>query len=271
MKKLTLALCVCLMMLGLNTASAQVCVPVDTFSEAGLFPIPDSLPCIDQGVAQNQTIYFRNFKDVGPVTIESLTIDSLTNLPCGLSWAADRNPPFYEADSFGCIQVTGTTTDSAGQYKLGIWVTIVIGGQPISGEAGDLASQFGAGDFSYWVRVKAPNDACPAIDTLGTNDLTASGLVCVSNVRELTNVSSFEVSPNPFNATATVSFYGAEAAEYTATIYSMAGKEVRNFNIQVANGYNTLSIERGDLSSGVYFFTISDGARTATHKLVIAD
>lgn len=271
MKKLFLSL---LVVCGVAFGAMAQCTPDNSFTEAGLYPAPDSLDCFVNGEAVNTVIYFKNFDTVAGLTIQSLRVDSLTNMPCGAKYALSELDRTYDSGQAGCIAVTGTINDAAGQYKLGIYVTLTVSGlpTPISGEAGALASQFGAGDFSFTVRVKAnAGDACPAVDTSASaNNLIAScATIDITSVEEIANIESIKLYPNPVSNTANVSFYAANAATYNVRIVNIFGQEVANNTLNVVPGLNNNTMDVSTLSTGVYIYTITDGKAVSTHRFVV--
>ena len=65
------------------------------------------------------------------VTIDSVRLDSVNGMPTGINWI--KNPNVLPGGGFGCVEFTGTTSDSAGTYNLAyvgtVWVHIyAIGG-----------------------------------------------------------------------------------------------------------------------------------------------
>lgn len=271
MKKFFLSL---LVVCGVAFGAVAQCTPDNSFTEVGLYPEPDSLDCFVNGEAVNTVIYFKNFDTVAGLVIESLRVDSLTNMPCGAKYALSEVDRTYDGGQAGCIAVTGTINDVAGQYKLGIYVTLTVTGlpTPISGEAGDLASQFGAGDFSYYVRVKAnAGDACPAIDTSSsaTNVIAACPTVDITSVDEIANIESMKFYPNPVSNTANVSFYANNAATYSVRIVNIFGQEVSSETLNVVPGLNNSQLNVSNLSTGVYIYTITDGKAVSTQRFVV--
>lgn len=173
---------------------AQTCTPRTATGSPGIQPVTDSLPCAVVGEPYDTTIYVENFANqtVGPaqVTITSLTVDSVTNLPCGLSYVQSPANGILTSGATGCIRIFGTTYDNVGQYRANIYVTLVGEADlglitlPLNfdGEAASVVAQIENAvgqslgvDFNYYIRVKATaSDPCPAIDNSGNNNLTAS-------------------------------------------------------------------------------------------------
>lgn len=163
---------------AIPSATPSSCVPQQ-------LPAPglsDSLTCIVRGEQVNIVLYFKNFDTLGGITIEWLRIDSITNLPCGITLAMNDPDHTYVTGENGCMSFSGLTNDSAGQYKLGIWISVKVSilPQPISGEAGALSQQFGGPPFSYYITVNESGDPCPGSTatvsgTILTEDLKAVG------------------------------------------------------------------------------------------------
>lgn len=260
----------------INTASAQVCTPIDTFTEAGLYPAPDELDCVIQGEPIDVTIQFKNFDQAAGFTVNWLRVDSITNMPCGAEYAVSETDLTFDSGEAGCIQVSGTTNDAAGQYKLGIYVTIdvsILG--ELSGEAGEIASSVGAGDFSYYVRVKESGGTCVALDTsANANNLTATcPTVDITNSVGINDLSSqienFKFYPNPTSNTANVSFVSEKYTQYTTRIVNIFGQEMSRETLNVQAGLNTIKVDVSTLPTGVYMYTINDGKAAYTHRFVV--
>jgi hypothetical protein len=114
---------------------------IDSTNTAFFSPAPDSIPCIERGVAYTQVIQIhvpQQF-DIAPfvglpfpilLTVDSLNIDSITGFPTGLTY--DLNPAdghFLGGDN-GCAFAFGTTNDTVGNYPLHIHGTITVSGIP---------------------------------------------------------------------------------------------------------------------------------------------
>ena len=135
----------------------------------GLTPSDTFLPCATRGMAVLDTIIFTNYDSVnggtgvGMVPLQSLTIDSIY-LPSGLTWSTNSATNSFAGGAGGAIVVTGTTYDTAGQYKLRITVTahVLVGGVlPVT--KGPLDAEANTG-LAYRVRVVNSGCGCPTID-----------------------------------------------------------------------------------------------------------
>lgn len=160
-------------------ASAQVgrsqCAPNNPTGNIGFFPPTDNLPCVERGVYYDETFYLENvdsffFQGFGTLTVDTLIIDSIVNVPCNLQWITDRGSNTYYRAETGCIRIFGMTDDTVGQYELKVYVTLktsLIG--TLQGEINQIISDLQALtgnlgiDFEYFIRVNN-GGACPNID-----------------------------------------------------------------------------------------------------------
>lgn len=198
MKKLAILL------IAVVFAAVQVnaqCTPTAATGSPGITPVTDSLPCAVFNEPYNETIFVENFATQvisgATVTMNFLRVDSVTNLPCGMTYQLNPANGQLGSGATGCLQISGTSTDAIGQYRANLYITLSASAlvSPIpfpipldfSGEAAsviaqveNLVGQSLGIDFNYFIRLKQnAADPCPAIDRTGNNDLTAQA-VCPS-------------------------------------------------------------------------------------------
>jgi hypothetical protein len=221
MKKLFL-LIVVVSFAGLS-GFAQNCTPRAATGNPGIDPPTDSLACAEIGVYYDETIYIENFSSfnspLGNATVDSLRIDSITNLPCGLDYQVNPDNTLNSGQT-GCISLFGTTLDQPGQYHAGIYLTVwatvpLLGQQHYSGRADSLIAQLegltgqSLGiDFNYWVRVIQQGNACPPIDTTGASDLTAAAS-CLTAGSFIVNITGNSQVCDGDNTTLTANIAGS--------------------------------------------------------------
>jgi hypothetical protein len=235
---------------------------------SGLEPNWPGLPCITQGQAYNEVINLKNFGSVSGITVEWLRVDSIVGAPAGINWSMTvptgnpTNQLFTNED--GCIEVSGTSNAARGDYQLGLYVCVkvTLSPNPLCNEANALIAQIGQispgaelPDFSYFLRVIENGESCP--DSL------------VSNVNELTTVSGLNVYPNPFSSKAAITFTSVVNAKFTARLVDVMGREVYAETINATTGSNMVEMNRNNISTGVYFFTLSDGKATTTKRVIV--
>lgn len=161
-------------------ASAQLgrsqCAPNNPTGSFGFFPSTELLACVDRGQYYDETFHLENVDRfvVGGfgIDMEYLRIDSIKNVPCNLNWITNKGNNTFGPGETGCIRVFGLSNDSVGQYKLQIYVSLklsILG--ELDGEIdkiiSDMERLIGTSlgvDFRYFIRVREPLTACPAID-----------------------------------------------------------------------------------------------------------
>lgn len=131
----------------------------------GLYPDDADLPCLVKGAAVDATVSVQMPSAVAGLTVSTVVVNEILNLPPGLCWKSDSPNETWSGGSQGCINISGTPT-AAGQYKLKIYGTAdVLGFGVVSGDIDSLLSSFNITGFNYYLRVlNCAVDNCPAID-----------------------------------------------------------------------------------------------------------
>ncbi|MBK8552939.1 MAG: T9SS type A sorting domain-containing protein [Ignavibacteria bacterium] len=76
--------------------------------------------------------------------------------------------------------------------------------------------------------------------------------------------------PNPFNPSTSIAYQIPFDGQVSLKIFDMSGKEVASLVNEVKTaGYYTYNFNASNLSSGVYFYTISANNFTATKKMML--
>jgi hypothetical protein len=260
-----------------GVASFAQCTPDFTNTTTGLTPSSDMLACAEQGVAYNQTIQIYAPASVTvpgipiPITITSVRVDSIANLPCGLQYGFDQLDHTYIGGDKGCMQLSGTTSDAVGQYKLKVYVTLVTSLVSGSYEASTIPG-IGAA-FNVFVRVKAAGGTCAAIDTSAgaVNKISTCANVDYTNVPTLENeLVKFNVTPMPANDNLNITFSASENNSYNYTISNMVGATVYTNSVDAVAGENKLAVDVSNLTNGVYFLNINRGDASLTKKIIIS-
>lgn len=244
------------------------CTPNQATGNPGLSPPTDSLPCVNVGVPYNEVVYLENFDQFTfsglTASVDSLRIDSITNVPCGLSYAMNKPSRTYAGGETGCISITGTSYENIGQYRLNIYVTVwatapFVGQQTFSGEASAVIAQIEqiSGplgiDFNYFLRVKdQQTTTCPPIDRNNSSaNLTASA----------------SCAPPVFTATVTGSTEVCAGDSATITVTFTNG--VPPYNILWSNGGTSATLT---LAAGSYTLTAVDSnTDTATANVTVTE
>ena len=248
-----------------NTVS---CTPPAPTGTPGLSPTSDQLPCVPQGTAITPVVInFENYTSnplTGPIT--SLEITEISNLPAGLCWASSKSNNTFAGGETGCIQVSGTTSAPAGQYKLTIKVRV---NNLITVDAESALS------LRYYVRVN-DNGAGFGLDTVAgkTSAFIAKASLpagsCTVGINELSsNISSLSINPNPMHTSATLVFDSKISGNATVSMTSILGTVVSTKNIEINAGTNNVSIDRNSAAPGIYFVNISSKNGRISRKVII--
>ncbi len=83
---------------------------------------------------------------------------------------------------------------------------------------------------------------------------------------------SFEVSqniPNPFDKTTIIKITSPINQEITFLLYDVNGKVVKSKALDAVMGENQISVSAKGLSSGVYFYELTDGAESIVKRLLV--
>jgi hypothetical protein len=201
--------------------------------------------------------------------VSSLTIDSIGNLPAGTCWISNKANNTFAGGENGVIYVSGLNTALPGQYKLKILVHATAGAitLPPYTDAETIAN------LRYYVRVICPGAATPDIDTVNGKThafIAYSPATCNVGINEVNNdLSNVSVVPNPFSKSATVSFNSDVEGTFTVKMVSLLGATVSSKEVNVARGKNEVSIERNNLSAGIYIMSVSNGTSSTTKKVII--
>jgi hypothetical protein len=255
----------------MGNADAQ-CLPIDTFTQTGFYPKPDSIPCLAKTEWQQITLQFKNYKTFDfqgtNITINSITIDTLNNVPNVYCWITNSPNNTIPGDSVGCITFAGTTTSDTGQYKLKIYVSANTSIGPLNGlEASSLSPT-----FRFDLRVINLGENCPPIDTnkVGNTSGVHAPTACWTGLDEVNEpIGDLSNYPNPFNGTTDIVFVSMESKDYTFRVYNLLGTEVHSETVRTVTGQNTINFNAKNLESGVYFYSLSNGKHTYTNKMVV--
>jgi hypothetical protein len=171
-------------------------------------------------------------------------------LPTGMTYACDTSTCNWIKETNGCIVLQGTPS-MAGDYvvdfeaRLGFTVpsTVpVIGGTqqslPIPGQ-------------SYDFRVEGTS--------VGIANLDTDRFSVVQN------------GPNPFNDFTEIHYNAPKPGTVAMQVTDLQGRVMRTSQHRAVVGRNLIRLSAEGFSPGVYFYTLSNGERSVTHKMIIAD
>lgn len=190
-----------------GTSSSASCTPDSSLSSPGLTDY-HNFPCASQGIAFSETMQLYVPTTVTylgyTVPVDSIKITSITNLPCGLCWSANKASLTYGANERGCINISGITTDSLGTYSLALTGIAYTG---MGTFPGSLNTYWG----NFYVFVKEPTAACNhAVTSLKTACNAPTPCTIIPQV--------IQTSPAPCTMTNTIAL--TVGAPYASQIWS---------------------------------------------------
>lgn len=246
-------------------------------STAFFSPAPDSLPCIDSGVAYNQTVHVYlwdslNLQTIYPFSVyltqpfwlhmDSLVVDSITGFPTGITDQFNPANGHIYPQTHACYTISGTTFDTTGTYPLHYWGTMSFytAGYPGVWPAGDttISLQFlqsnARNPFTANLNVIQPGSACRP--TTGINDFSS----------ELN--SSLSVYPNPNNGMFEVQINAGRRLNGEIVVLDMSGRRVYTQQLDITGLYNN-AIDLGKCASGLYILQLRTPEGFASKKISI--
>lgn len=142
------------------------------------------------------------------------------------------------------IDINQTPGIPAGTYRLGVWVD---SNNDITETDENNNAGLLAGNINY----------TPNASGIATAPLAISFVNCY---------------PNPANDNATVNFSLTKNSDVSLKIYDLQGNLVETVSdkTQMTPGEYSLNVETAELSSGIYFMTLSTGDGSVTQRLTVA-
>ena len=195
--------------------------------------------------AYNQLINFRapaNAKQVDPsqlaIPIQWARLDSASNIPPGLRISCNPSNCQVDGGKDGCGIITGVPTQ-AGVYNLVLHLT---------GNAGSIIGDQSFDIVNYRIIVEPSSDL---------TELNKFGFSLGQNI------------PNPFNNMTRINFDANRSMNVAFEVMNIMGQTVFQNNISAHNGQNTIDFDASELPSGIYMYSIGNGANKLTKKMIV--
>lgn len=223
--------------LSLN-ASAQ-CTIDYSYTTSGYYP--SALPDATVNVAYDEIVQVVIPKDTLvsglTVTIQSVTIDSITGLPSGITHSCNPTTCIFPGNSNNCIELTGTPTVE-GSYPLKVYY-----------------------------RTKTAFGTFPGTEK--KYSLTVGAVTKVEQITYNASLAFATVVTLANNGKNEIQFYSAEAKTVSLEVYNMLGNLIYSKKVQAKAGLNTSDLAMVDLRQGVYILNLSNGSQKVSRRVVI--
>ena len=248
--KTNLLLAILVLFIGLTKVKSQCTPDVSCVSTYCPTELPQA--CIDS--VYNQSITFNvpalvkipfNGSFIN-VTVDTAKIKKIENQPSCFTYSTTP-ADYFKGGSIGCFNLYGTPTlVDIGSYNLKI--TIHLAGK---------TKVFGMDQPVTYDSV--------LIEPVNIID-------CAVGIEKKT-VQSFDVFqnvPNPFIAKTEIGYTSAQADNIEFSVFNIIGEKLYSEKLKAVTGANKIIFESKILSSGIYFYKISNGVRTSTHRMIIS-
>mgnify|MGYP002630183742 FL=1 len=251
MKKTLLTLTLALAFIG---AQAQ-CTPDPLYTAVGIYPDSATglLPAT-VGIAYNQNITIivpsdtivDVFGSPVPVTIDKIDLTSVTGLPSSFSYSCDPPSCSFPGGTTKCAELSSAapTSSEIGLHQIIFKTTTYVSGVPFIG----TTTQNDSIDYYY---------------------IEVSGVTSTINQFDNTTFELKGAYPNPVSNQAKIQFVSGTPENITFKIYNLLGEEIESQLISSSKGVNTINLNTSSYSKGIYLYSINNGNKVLTKRMII--
>ncbi len=204
---------------------------------------PDTLTEAMVGQEYNQPVTFIAPDSVvyndQAINIVKIELESISNLPPGISYSADTN--IFFPDTMYCVLISGVPTDT-GTFYLDIAVAPYI--------------EF----YGNVIKMDAVHDSTSMFITVKGASLVLQG--------KADGMLPLGPLPNPFTKSVKIGFVSPGPENACLVIYSLSGKEIYRENIHAGEGGNYFRFTGTSLDPGIYPYVITTEEKRLSGKLV---
>lgn len=237
-------------------ASAQ-CTPDPQFTSAGIYPdSATGLAAAYVGQLYNQNITIITPTDttveylgqIINVTIDNIDLTNVAGLPASFSYTCDPPNCSFPGGTVKCAELYSAAPASSeiGLHQIIFETTSYVSNVPFIG----TTTQDDVIDY-YYLEVSAPT----------------------STINQFNN-NTFELKaayPNPVKEQAKIQFISGESADILFNVYSLLGEKLETQFISSSRGVNTINLNTSSYSKGIYLYSINNGNKILTQRMVVQD
>ena len=195
-----------------------------------------------------------------PVYINTIGINEIQGLPMGFSYecasqAADgtitADSCVFPGGGYGCLRLySDDVPNVVGTYPLNV--------------ALDIVAEYEV--FGIMIPVEVTDESLLNYLVLVVEEGNNSGVGEVVDSRVFKALGTY---PNPFSESTTIHFGNNNSNDVKFSVYDILGNLVYVDNIKTQLGHNEYSFDKGGLTSGLYTYTISNGSKTISERVII--
>ena len=83
------------------------------------------------------------------------------------------------------------------------------------------------------------------------------------------SIEKLSAAPNPFSNATIITFHSESGSKTILTVKNILGKVVYQKSVETIKGNNSLTFLKGDLTAGIYIYTIQNKENNISKRLVI--
>ena len=195
-----------------------------------------------------------------PVYINTIGVNEIQGLPMGFSYecasqSADgtisENNCIFPGGGYGCLKLTSEEVPN------------VIGTYPLT-VALDIVAEYEV--FGIMIPVEVTDDSLLNYLVLVVEEGNNSGSGELIDARDFKGLGTY---PNPFSESTSIHFGNNNSNDVKFSVFDILGNLVFVDNIKTETGHNEYSFDKGNLTSGLYTYTISNGSKTISERVII--
>lgn len=243
-----------LLFCSVSFSNAQ-CI-IDTNNYNMFSPPSEEIPCVYRGVPYELVLQIYAPPSIATYTIDSIRLTSFNGLPLGISTTCSPAGCTFPGNARACVNFTGTTNDSTGEYFVDYDGIIYL--QGLGNPSFDYIRANYPGMLpEYYLHVIDSGAFCAATDTIPT------GVTAIAP-----SVHSFSLYPNPNHGEFTFAVSPENKTGGEVIVSDMTGRAVYRKNIPSAPFYET-TIRLGEVPKGVYFVSYATADGVSTEKVSV--
>ena len=181
------------------------------------------------------------------VTVQTIELTSVTGLPPSFEYECANSDCTFLGGSTSCAVLTSASPTSA---EIGYHQIIM-----------NTTTTVDAGIFG----IQTQDDI---IDYYYINVTNATSVI------NKFNNFTFELKdifPNPVNSNAKIQFISGNSNDIVFTVFNYLGEKIEERNIAATRGVNDIEIYAKDYANGMYLYSINNGVKIVSKRMIIAN